>query len=195
MFVTTGLTATGTANQAHIMTGPYKTGHIDWPIVAASEPSPTVDQMWLFGSAADAFIDDPLRPTRVLGASGPWDISLTTVDPFGNAMAHAGVKFVLQPGGVPFNAADPNQVFFHTFHPFDDTQPYVVTDIFRFADGRWVTQSGSPFMQWEQPIPTNLTPMQVQEYVWDHRSEFTITPAPASLFLLGIGCMMRGRRR
>jgi PEP-CTERM motif len=175
------------AKYGHVKTGEDKSQYMDvpTPVIAA-----LVTEMWIFNDVAAHIINDPVRPSMVLGDSGPWTISLTNTDPFGNVMPYAGVKFILDLGGTPFDTANVNGVFVHTDGPGDNNG--ILTDIWRETSGDYFSDSGQIQVEWEGVVPPEITDTRERlEYIW---ADMNI-PEPSTLTLLSLGAIVAVRRR
>jgi hypothetical protein len=147
--------------------------------------------MWMFSSTSDHTLSDPLRPALVVGASGPWIISLTDFDPFGNRMPFTGIKFILEPGGTPFVPRDKGG-FAHAVVPVPDGTNTIMTDFWHLTTGTYQSDSGPAAVEWQAPIPPNLTtPAEVVGYM------LATVPEPSTTAMLLIAAaigLVRYRR-
>jgi hypothetical protein len=151
-----------------------------------------VDEFWVFSSITPHTVSDPDRHPLVLGnnLTSDWDILLTELDPWGNAMPYAGIKFILKPGGTPFDPSDIHAVFLHPTVPIEGEA--ILTDIWHDADG-YHTELGYVQHIWSDPIPSELPDYRSKmQYVWDH----SIIPEPTTMLLLASGLVgVAGFRR
>ncbi len=169
------------ASDAHYV-GPnpdLKCDYLDDAVVSAGS---TVDEFWVFSSEADHTISDPDRPPWVLGPSGPWTITETDSDPYGNPMPFTGIHFTLDPGGIPIGME--GGVF---CHPTEELLPGTVAEITEFwRDSTYGIQSATATpVDFELDIPPDVLSQghaATYQYMWDNW-----VPEPGSLALLATG--------
>jgi hypothetical protein len=159
--------------------------------VVSATPDSTVDEFWVFSSVADHTLSDPDRPPWVLGTSGPWNVTGTHFDPFGNFMPYLGLRFTLADGGIPIGPA--GGAFCHPSLELPPGVEGVITDYWTDSASGIQTASGVP-AQFYLDIPADVDAQgapAAYQYIWDAYS----VPEPASLLLFAAAARLLIRRR
>ncbi|MFH1745871.1 MAG: IPTL-CTERM sorting domain-containing protein [Planctomycetota bacterium] len=172
--------------------------YFDFDTVMPTDPP--VDELYCFSSASIAQLDNPEQPPMVLGDTGPWDVSLTATDPNGVPMAHPGVKFTLQGGGVPLSSDNSAWVV----NPFETPDPFVLGEltVFFVSSGAVVTTYTDLPPPVYPIVPPELTdPEEIYQYIIDMYLEQGIPTVSQwglvimTLLLLTTGAVLMRRRK
>ncbi len=142
----------------------YGWKHFEFPL-----PPPVkakVDVVYIFSSASDATLGSPELPTWVLGPSGPWNISLTSIDPYGNPMPYMGIRYSLAPGGVPDTAVE-GAWFISSFETPD---PFIFGTLTRFhgnsLTNEFLVDTGTGLSPIYANVPPAITgPDAIYQYI------------------------------
>ena len=148
------------------------TGMCGWKQFLSVEPAPAddpVDVVWIFSSTSDAKVTVPEKPPMILGSTGPWTMSETSVDPDDNPMPYVGIKYTLDAGGTPISETD----YAWVVSPFYDPDPLPLGDVTVFLESTttghvtMVTELGPPSITaW---VPPELTDFEeIYQYIIVH---------------------------
>lgn len=151
-----------------------------WKIDIYASASP-IDEAWFFCLETDQTSTDPNRPPIVLGGSGPWTVTEVSTDPNGNPMPFIGLKFTLDPEGVP---ATSGALFTHPTTLMPDGTVFTIIEFWHEIGGGYISSSGSPVGVFVT-IPSEMTnPYEIAQHIWDNRDNVIPTLSEWGVIIL-----------